>query len=146
MNEIFVAAGQWHEHHRKLKDQGYVRLEYITAVHLGGDEFKYVSLLSTADLRQQVLSVSEFQIASLVDLFAPAQFHEREIIQMFGVEIVGHENARPAFNVEFSGAPLRRDFALIDRVERSWPGAVEPDEAARRRPAAAPGVLKDWQS
>jgi hypothetical protein len=51
-----------------------------------------------------------------------------------------------AFETDFGGNPLRRDFALITRQVTNWPGAVEPDEKAKRRPSLPPGVHESWSS
>jgi NADH:ubiquinone oxidoreductase subunit C len=146
MSEIFIPAQEWVSHHKKLKTIGFVRFEYVTAIHVGGDEFKFVSLVSKEDLSEQVVSITSGPLDSLGEIFPIADFHEHEIIQMFGVEIAGQPTDAKALEVDFAGHPLRRDFALNDRVERQWPGAVEPDANAKRRPALAPGVLSDWQA
>ena len=144
MTEVIVSAGQWQEHHANLKAAGFVRFEYVTAVHLGAEQFKFVSLVSTVDLAEQQISYSHDPISTLSEIYPIARFHEAEIQQMFGVAIAGLDSDERAFEVDFEGFPLRRDFALTDRVQRDWPGAIEPDANARRRPALAPGVLADW--
>ena len=63
---------------------------------------------------------------------------------MFGIKVIGASSDENAFAVDFEGFPLRKDFALKTRQETTWPGAVEPDEKARRRPSLPPGVFETW--
>jgi NADH-quinone oxidoreductase subunit C len=83
---------------------------------------------------------------SIVDIYAGADWPEREAYEMFGVEFTGHPNLVPLLlPEEFDGHPLRKDFVLASRVARPWPGTVEPGEShvdgvARRAPLRPPGV------
>jgi NADH-quinone oxidoreductase subunit C len=80
------------------------------------------------------------EIASIVDMFSGADWHEREAAEMFGIRFVGHPDPRPLLT---SGGEslLRKDTRLRARVDTPWPGS---DEAARRR-ARVPGVPDSWQ-
>ncbi len=51
---------------------------------------------------------------TLSDLWAGANWHEREAWELFGVVFEGH--------------PLRKDFALMTREAKPWPGAAEGEE------------------
>ena len=93
----------------------------------------------------RLTSTSETSIASLSALFPVADFHERETRQLLGVNFVGGSST-PAFQHDFQGYPLRRDFALHSRRDTPWPGAVEPDAQSRRRPQLPPGVFPEWGS
>ncbi|SHI06981.1 NADH-quinone oxidoreductase subunit C [Streptomyces sp. 3214.6] len=84
-------------------------------------------------------------LASAVDVYAGAAWHERETHEMFGVTFEGH----PALNhlllpETFEGHPLRKDFVLAARVAKAWPGAKEPGESEhggpKRRQMLPPGV------
>jgi NADH-quinone oxidoreductase subunit C len=85
-------------------------------------------------------------VASIVDLYAGAAWHERETYEMFGIDFPGHPNLSPLLlPTEFDGHPLRKDFVLAARVAKPWPGAQEPGEshveaASRRQPIRPPGV------
>jgi NADH-quinone oxidoreductase subunit C len=53
------------------------------------------------------------QIASCVDLFATADFQEREVFDMFGVTFTGHPDMRRILMPEdYEGFPQRRDFPM----------------------------------
>ncbi|HEY3006934.1 MAG TPA: NADH-quinone oxidoreductase subunit C [Micromonosporaceae bacterium] len=86
------------------------------------------------------------RLASIVDVYPGAAWHERETYEMFGVEFTGHPGGlRPLLlPPEFEGHPLRKEFVLASRVAKPWPGAKEPGEsesgAARRQPMRPPGV------
>ena len=70
---------------------------------------------------------------SWVPVYAGADWHERECWEMFGVIFDGHPALRHLYlPSEFEGHPLRKDFALLSRVVKPWPGLVDvepmPDE------------------
>ena len=63
------------------------------------------------------------------DLWAGANWHERETAELFGVGFDGHPNlAKLLLPEEFEGHPLRKEFALLTREAKPWPGAKEPGE------------------
>jgi NADH-quinone oxidoreductase subunit C len=103
-------------------------------------------MLSKEDLTESTILSTDIDSAidSLVDVFPNVSFHEREVSQMFGVKFNASKDETPAFEIELSGHPLRRDFALATRAGAEWPGAVEPDENAKRRPSLPPGVIPEW--
>ena len=60
------------------------------------------------------------------DLYAGANWHEREAAEMFGIDFVGHPNLINLYLPgEFEGHPLRKDFPLLSRRVRPWPGIVD---------------------
>ena len=136
----------WVAEHEKLKQQGFLRFEYLTAAHNGQDEYELFTKVAKADLSETVIlkTIVVKEIQTLTSIFSAAIFHERETSQLFGVHFVGHHEIQNAFEVDFGGFPLRRDFALITRVQTDWPGATELDEKAKRRPSLPPGVHESW--
>lgn len=67
-----------------------------------------------------------FRIDSLVPVYAGANWHERECWEMFGITFDGHPDMRHLYlPSEFEGHPLRKDFPLLARVVRPWPGVVD---------------------
>jgi NADH-quinone oxidoreductase subunit C len=57
--------------------------------------------------------VAEARIASVVDMFPGADFPEREVYDMFGVEFDGHPDLRRILMPEdYEGFPQRRDFPV----------------------------------
>ena len=143
-----VDKSKWQSQAAKLKQTGFIRCEWLTATHNGADSFVISLMLSKVDLSESVIlsTDAEGSIDSVSDIYPAVEFHEREVAQMFGLEFVGLKDATPAFEIELPGFPLRRDFALATRADTEWPGAVEPDENAKRRPSLPPGVLPEWNS
>ncbi len=68
-------------------------------------------------------------VESIVDIFAGADWHEREVHEMFGIVFCGHPNlAHIYLPTEFEGHPLRKDFPLLARAVKPWPGVVDIEE------------------
>jgi len=77
----------------------------------------------------------DLRIASLVRLYAGANWHERECWEMFGITFDGHPGLRHLYLPgAFEGHPLRKDFPLLARLVKPWPGIVDvepmPDDPA----------------
>ncbi len=65
-------------------------------------------------------------IDSWTDLFAGANWHERECHEMFGIGFNGHPDLRNLYlPTNFEGYPLRKDFPLLARMVKPWPGIVD---------------------
>jgi NADH-quinone oxidoreductase subunit C len=99
----------------------------------------HVGINVKADVPEATMTVD-----SWVGVFAGANWHEREAWEMFGVSFAGHPDLRHLYlPTEFEGFPLRKDFPLIARMVKPWPGIVdvEPlpgadsDEATSEAPA-----------
>lgn len=141
-----VSKEQWVSAHQELKSAGYVRFEYLTASHISENNFEVFARLALDDLSDSLVvkTLITGEIDSIDSIYTVANFHERELAQMFGIKVISRGSQDLAFDVDFEGFPLRKDFALNTRLETPWPGAVEPDEKARRRQALPPGVFETW--
>ncbi|MBM3687387.1 MAG: NADH-quinone oxidoreductase subunit C [Actinobacteria bacterium] len=63
-------------------------------------------------------------LESVTGLLPAAAWHEREIHEMFGVQVSGHPDLRPLLLLDVaSPPPLRKDTPLVARVDTPWPGA-----------------------
>ena len=87
---------------------------------------------------------------SWVPVYAGADWHERECWEMFGIGFDGHPSLRHLYlPAEFEGHPLRKDYALLARVVKPWPGLVdvEPmpgdDTSPSESPEGSAGVPTD---
>ena len=63
---------------------------------------------------------------SWVPVYPGADWHERECWEMFGIDFDGHPGIRHLYlPSEFEGHPLRKDFPLLAREVKPWPGLVD---------------------
>jgi len=86
---------------------------YSTARHIG------VTL--KADLDEEAPRVD-----SWVGVYPGANWSERETWEMYGFDFVGHPNLVHLYLPgEFEGFPLRKDFPLLAREVKPWPGLVD---------------------
>ena len=85
----------------------------------------------------------DLRVASLVPLFAGANWHERECWEMFGITFDGHPGLRHLYLPgEFEGHPLRKDFPLLARLVKPWPGIVDV-EPMPGEPAGTEGETEE---
>jgi NADH-quinone oxidoreductase subunit C len=65
-------------------------------------------------------------VPSLTGVFAGSDWHERETWEMFGINFDGHPGIRKLYLPgEFEGHPLRKDFPLLAREVKPWPGIID---------------------
>ena len=65
-------------------------------------------------------------IESWSHVYAGANWHERETWEMFGITFAGHPQlAHMYLPSSFEGHPLRKDFPLLARIVKPWPGIVD---------------------
>ncbi|MGC4811646.1 NADH-quinone oxidoreductase subunit C [Micromonospora sp. DT228] len=123
--------------------------DWLSAVDELTDGFDVVAHLWSTRLRHGVLLRTRLPrdaatVASVVDVYPGAAWHERETHEMFGIGFAGHGDLLPLLlPPEFEGHPLRKEFVLASRVAKPWPGAKEPGESEAgggRRPIRPPGV------
>ncbi len=63
---------------------------------------------------------------SWITVFPGADWHERECAEMFGIGFAGHPNLVKLYLPgAFEGFPLRKDFPLLARDVKPWPGLVD---------------------
>jgi NADH-quinone oxidoreductase subunit C len=75
-------------------------------------------------------------VGSWISVYAGANWHERETHEMFGIGFDGHPDLRNIYLPgEFEGYPLRKDFPLLSRMVKPWPGIVDVEPM--------PGVADD---
>jgi len=68
----------------------------------------------------------DLTVATWVPVYAGANWHERECHEMFGFEFVGHPYPVNLYLPgDFEGYPLRKDFPLLSRRLKPWPGIVD---------------------
>ena len=68
----------------------------------------------------------DLNLATWIPVFAGANWHEREAREMFGIDFVGHPHPVNIYLPgAFEGYPLRKDFPLLARHVKPWPGIVD---------------------
>ncbi len=108
-------------------DQSFKFLSDVTAVDLGGGSplqvvYNLFSLDHHLTLRVKCeLPLSKLEIRSVVDLWAAANWLEREVYDLFGIEFLEHPDLRRIMMPEnyAEGHPLRKDFPLRGRFSRA---------------------------
>jgi len=120
-----------------LRDEPELAFDYCdftAGVDLGEDGMEVVTHLHSTslghDARVKVrLPAEEPTCPTISDLYATANWHEREAAEMFGIVFEGHPLPVKLLLPEpFDGHPLRKDFPLMSREAKPWPGAAEGDE------------------
>jgi NADH-quinone oxidoreductase subunit C len=150
---VDVAPHRWVASATALRDAaGCTYFDWLSAVDELDDGFRVVCHLAAPTdggvdhvLLRTLVSREQPRVHSLVGVYAGAAWHERETHEMFGVEFVGGPNEPLLLPDGFEGHPLRKDFYLVSRVVKDWPGRKEPgesdaDAAPSRRRVAPPGL------
>ena len=79
-----------------------------------------VGITLKADLDEQ-----DPRVGSWIPVYRGADWHEREAWEMYGFTFDGHPDLRHIYlPAEFEGHPLRKDFPLLAREVKPWPGLV----------------------
>ncbi|MEM7142620.1 MAG: NADH-quinone oxidoreductase subunit C [Actinomycetota bacterium] len=88
------------------------------------DIVNHRSLTLKADVPEDSLTVP-----SWVTIYSGANWHEREAWEMFGISFAGHPGLRHIYLPgEFEGNPLRKDYPLLARRVKPWPGIVDVEQ------------------
>jgi len=128
--EVTVERAHWAAAVRALRDQApasfdmlvdLVSVDYSLFPNHGGHRFGLILHLKSLRLGHRLtlkclLPEDEPQVASLTDLYANANFLEREAFDQMGIRFSGHPNLKRLLNHhEFVGHPLRKDYPLKKR-------------------------------
>lgn len=71
----------------------------------------------------------DLRVDTWIPNYAGANWHERECFEMFGIAFEGHPFLRKLYLPGgFEGNPLRKDFPLLARLVKAWPGIVDVEE------------------
>ncbi|MEP7033761.1 MAG: NADH-quinone oxidoreductase subunit C [Actinomycetota bacterium] len=134
---VTIPPARYHDAAKFLRDEPELAFDYCdfsAGVDLGDEGFEVVThLFSTShvhNVRVKVKLPHEDPVCPTIsDLYAGANWHERETREMFGIEFEGHPQPVKLLLPEpFEGNPLRKDFPLMSREAKPWPGDVEGEE------------------
>ena len=71
----------------------------------------------------------DLTVASWTGVYAGANWHERECWEMYGISFEGHPGLRHIYlPTGFEGNPLRKDYPLLARRLKPWPGIVDVEQ------------------
>ncbi|MDX1675317.1 MAG: NADH-quinone oxidoreductase subunit C [Longimicrobiales bacterium] len=112
---------------RDAPDQRYDFLADVTGVDYGGGRpiqvvYQLWSIPHKRALRVKVeLPLRSLEVDSVVPVWSTANWLEREVYDLFGVEFIGHPDLRRIMMPEnyAEGHPLRKDFPLRGRFSRA---------------------------
>lgn len=158
--KVELSPEQWVEGHSKARDElDLVFFSFLSAIDWANEvavgdapgedvEERFEVITTVADLsegKRVTFSTSipkaNATIPTLVGVYAGANWHEREAHEMFGIEFVGHPNPTHLYLPEsFVGHPLRKDYPLLSREVKPWPGTVDvepmPEGPSEENPEA----------
>ena len=143
--KINVDSSSWIDNHKILKkDFNLSFFNWLSAVDWDNEvktgdapkepvtpSFEILSCLSQTNsnnlvISSTVISKENAEIESLVDVFAGANWHEREAYEMFGINFLNHPNLTKLYLPDdYEGNPLLKSFELISREVKPWPGDVD---------------------
>jgi NADH-quinone oxidoreductase subunit C len=128
-------------------------LGYPTGVGGGDTRFQVFARLYSTTRHEGVTLKADLDpdapsVETWCDLYPGSDWNERETWEMYGFVFQGHPNLVKLYLPgEFEGFPLRKDFPLLAREVKPWPGLVdvepmpesaETETTTSEPPAAAP--------
>jgi NADH-quinone oxidoreductase subunit C len=143
--KVTVAADAWVTAHQSARDDlDLVFFSWLSAIDwsndvaagdpLGEEVEERIELLSALSnvtdgdlvILSTTLPSKEPTIPTLVEVYAGANWHEREAYEMFGIHFEGHPNLIHLYLPDsFIGNPLRKSYPLLSREVKPWPGTVD---------------------
>ncbi len=129
-SRVVVARDRLHDVMRSLRDNhGFDLLVDVTCVDYlnyrdAANRFGLVYLLANTATNERLtirvyLNEPNLTVATTCDIWRGADWLEREVFDMFGIEFEGHPDLRRILMPEeFTAFPLRKDYPLQGRGER----------------------------
>lgn len=120
---VYAELGALHDVLAKCRnDLGYEMVVDISSVdHFGDDPrfevvYEICSLDDSKHLRVKAAVAEDEKVPTSTDLWAGADWHEREVYDMMGIPFEGHPNLKRILMWEgYPFYPLRKDFPLAGR-------------------------------
>ena len=103
---------------QELKESGYDMLRLISSVDYSDKFFIVYHFLSTVNsnvftLKVPLIKSDASKIDSLCDLYDSANWLEREVYDLMGIEFINHPNLkRILLPLDWEGYPLRKDYVM----------------------------------
>ena len=113
----YLMPDQLTQHAYNLKENGFDYLSYITAVDYSTTLDLVYAVRSFEKNEENIWKVSldssNLTVQSLAPIYKGAEWHEREVYDLFGVEFIGHPNLkRILLPDDWEGHPLRKDYSM----------------------------------
>ena len=158
--KVIIAPEAWVDAHRTARDDlDLVLFSWLSAIDWANEVESGETLNEEVEERTELMStvgdLSEGRrvtfsttlpkeapsIASLVDIYAGANWHERETSEMFGIDFDGHPDLSHLYLPDsFIGNPLKKSYPLLSREVKPWPGMVDveamPEKPSTENPEA----------
>ena len=158
--KVTVDAGSWVDSITTARDVfGLVFFSWLSAIDWANDvavgdplseetDERYEVLCTIGDLSEgrrvtfsTTLEKDGASLATLTGVFPGADWHEREAHDMFGITFDGHPNLAPLYLPDgFAGHPLRKDYPLLSREVKPWPGKVDVEDMPEKDEDADPSA------
>ena len=128
---VRVKPERYHELIHTLRDDADFScdfIDFVGGVDWGERGFDVVaqvwSTTKRHGVRVKVACGTEDPVCPTIsDLYPGANWHERETWELFGIRFDGHPQlVKLLLPEQFEGFPLRKDFELMSRVAKPWPG------------------------
>ena len=97
---------------------GETRMQVLASVAQPGTGLRLLLKADVAD--------DDPRVGTWIRTYAGAAWHERETHEMFGITFDGNADLRHLYlPTGFEGHPLRKEYPLLSRVVKPWPGIVD---------------------
>ncbi len=116
--EVNVPLKRWRETAQLLRKNSAMPFDYLislTAVDYL-DRFMVVYHLESVDTHNLIVVKTDIEnrespeIETVSDIWVTAEYHEREVYDLFGIRFLNHPDLRRLFLEDDYGFPLRKDF------------------------------------
>jgi len=121
--EVLVSPANLHGFCMTLKTDDALAFDYLISVtavdwndhlmmvyHLTSSRFHHLVVIKTR------LDSAEPEVSTVADIWKTAEFHEREVFDLFGVRFLNHPDLRRLFLEDGYGFPLRKNFSDESRM------------------------------
>ncbi len=134
---VRIAPGRYRELATALRDDPELAFDFFDftcAVDWQEEGFDVVTQLFSTSRRHHVrvrvrCDRDDPTCPTISDIYPGANWFERETWELFGITFEGHPQlVKLVLPEQFEGFPGRKDFVLMTRVAKPWPGAVEGEE------------------
>lgn len=119
--QVTFSAKDWKSATQFLKDTGLDYFSFLTAVDKGE---KFVIIARVEKLEEEISVMLQCELPagdklfSIADLYAGAEWMEREVYDMFGIEFAEHPHLKRILMPEdYQGFPLKKEFPLDQHYE-----------------------------